>query len=227
MIEKLYRADLMGEKIDDLIKSKMWTPKILSKELKKYDVLFSERQINNYISGNYESEIGAKKLLAISKIFKVSIDYLLSNKEVMIESAGVIKNEVGLDIETVKKLMEYKKNRLLKRKFGLFKDNIKLNLPEDIDEIIIINYIINKTNIIETIKYEIKDYIKQYNEIQLKIKNTREDKIFSEKHNKFQIYKLKKELRDIITEKQMNINKVMSKIFIDLSNTQINKKVKR
>lgn len=222
--EEIYKPEIIGEKMDDILSEKKWTAKKLSEELKdRFNISFSERQINNYRSGNYEAEIGVEKIIAICKLCNKPINYLLNiNDEKINNYDAIIKSELGLSIDTINKLKKYKESAKVK-KTPLFEIKINPKSIESINELIIINFLINNTDFFTKMKEEIKNNINNYNIIIKNIEEVQNSFFYSEEEKKKKINQLKKEQRDNISKGQITMNKILNRYFEDFFTIQVNR----
>ena len=132
----LYDSVKLGEKIGDLRSDKNWSQEELSKKFRECGVKFDKETIAKIENGSYKKEIGIKKLIALSQIFKVSIDDLLDNhiKEKETNKLFIAEQETGLQKDSIDKLKIYQNNAIKTRLLDK-----KLKLVEDINELDYLN----------------------------------------------------------------------------------------
>lgn len=202
---KQYSSKIFGENLRNLRESANMTQEELSKKVKDYGTSLSTKMIGNYENGYEERTIGADKLYALSQIFNVSIDYLLSNEVEL----GTNNNarELGLRPKTIKKLKQMKKKE----------ERAKSNVPEtgelfkiseplaDISEIDVLNCIIIDSKVIEVFTKETKEYIKSYLEVEEKAKDIKEGK-----------FEIDETLTMLKCKKQDNLYTAKSKVNIEI-----------
>lgn len=204
-----YDAAKLGEKIEDLRKEKGMTLKELSDLIyEDYDTSLNPSTISKYENGTIDKEIGAKKLIAFSQIFQVSIDTLLDNNVNKEEWAGIFMNEFGLEKSTLDELKRI--NNVSKPKKCLFE--VKEKTVDDITELEIFNYIFSNSNILTFFLEEVRNIIKKNNEINCKIKSLENIKKISKTQKAFE----KKNIENLGKEFIENRERILSDNIIKL-----------
>lgn len=219
----LYDSVKLGEKIGDLRSDKNWSQEELSKKFRECGVKFDKETIAKIENGSYKKEIGIKKLIALSQIFKVSIDDLLDNhiKEKETNKLFIAEQETGLQKDSIDKLKIYQNNAIKTRLLDK-----KLKLVEDINELDVINYLLSKSDVFSIISNVTQDYIRKNKQLDDKEKIIENNTTFSKESKTIQKTKLEEAKNEIFDDDGKTINNEILKVFrnfIEIQSDEIKK----
>lgn len=218
-MKKQYSSVRFGENLRELRERANMTQEELSKELRDYGTSLSTKMIGKYENGYKEAVIGADKLYALSQILGVSIDYLLSNEIEMSTDNNV--KELGLKIETIKKIKQIKKKEE-RAKSKVPETGEIFKVPEPlayISEIDVLNRIITDSKVIDVFTEQAKEYIESHLELYRKAEIIKEGKVEVDET----LTMLKCKNTDNLYMAKSKVNIEIEKLFKKYVNTQLKK----